>query len=230
MAIMDVSYEAMYFVQKCARLFDLAIYGKGERDDKLLDLTVHRLGVVQGARVAASRCPRKKCWPFRHKAKRIEFESAAGDGHLVTTKGQKGFAQLVSRHQLTFTPGVYLPPVAHFVFKTCRELEEACAVKAVAREEGKETYTCPITLAPIVKPVCVETGDVFEEEALREWFQSCTRLGVAVVNPMTNATLGSVCYWNVPIGLFHGHDRRGTVTSKLKPFLVLLMSGKPLMP
>lgn len=80
-------------------------------------------------------------------------------------------------------------------------------------------HACPITLEPIVDPVCVATGTVFERSALEAWFVHVQSMGFPLVDPATGITLPRAQCWAVPRELLEDHSRAGSVEGLLRRHL-----------
>jgi hypothetical protein len=78
------------------------------------------------------------------------------------------------------------------------------------------TCGCPISLEPIVDPVCTATGSVYDREPLLRWFATKS----PPTDPATNQVLPAAEWWRVPVDLFEAHVREGTVTAALRGILV----------
>lgn len=82
------------------------------------------------------------------------------------------------------------------------------------------SYVCPITLEPIVDPVCTSSGSVFERAALTQWLLTDSSNKDPLTGEPLFRTQDGVGSWSVRKGLFDEHVRKQTVASDLRKLLL----------
>jgi len=99
----------------------------------------------------------------------------------------------VSNHQAT----LFNQSAATSTTSTISTVHNASSTDVKVPDE----FFCPITQELMVNPVINETGNSYEESAIRMWYQKCEQLQDDITDPVTSAVLREPCLLVPNLGL-----------------------------